>query len=388
MRKIFTLISIVLLKVAFIQISVLGQESNKNVFELLETNQSEVELTGKSNINNFDHWAYSEKKHAIVFYYAPMFQYGANSDRNAYQIHHDAGAMYRWFMVQNENFKLNFQGWVEQSSLLAGKTTKDFMKELQINSAHNASDTEDFSLTFENFFFEAFLFDSKWDITLGRFDPLFVTTFTDYCGWDKYNYFSKTVASDPVPDLGSGMGIYTEYHFSEQLSIGGLINDYQPKNDYLYIPDFGNTTYNYMAFARIKKPFAEEWVSNHNLIYYYTEPKNELDEARGFVYTGNQGLTANTILVLKASFGAGRIYKLNSAYALGITVKKPFHRAGDQFGVAAMVNEKSSDFEYGLDTYYKFFIRRWFTVSPNLQVYYGVNEKMNLIPGFRAFLAY
>ena len=355
---------------------------------MLETDQSEVELMGKSNISNFDHWAYSEKKHAIVFYYAPMFQYGANVDNSAYQFHHDAGAMYRWFMVQNENFKLNFQGWVEQSSLLAGKSTKYFMKELQINSAHNGSDTEDFSLAIENFFFEAFLFDSKWDITLGRFDPLFVTTFTDYSGWDKYNFFSKTVASDPVPDLGSAMGIYTEYHFSNQFSLGGLINDDQPKNEYLYLPDLNNTTYNYMAFARIKKPFAEGWVSNHNLIFYYTQPKNELDEARGFIYTGNQGLSENVILILKASYGEGRIYKLNGAYALGITLKKPFQRAGDQFGIAAMVNEKSSNYEYGLDTYYKFFLRRWFTVSPNLQVYYGVNDKMNYIPGFRAFFAY
>ena len=94
------------------------------------------------------------------------------------------------------------------------------------------------------------------------------------------------------------------------------------------------------------------------------------------------------ILILKLSYGEGYIYKLNSAYALGVTRKQPFQRKGDQFGIAAMVYEKSSEYEYGIDTYYKFFVRRWFNFSPNLQVYYGVNNKLNYIPGISAFFVY
>lgn len=356
--------------------------------KVFERDQQKIAETREEGVNNFDHWAYSEKKHAIVFYFSPMFQYGFNDESNASQIHQDAGAMYRWQMVETDKLKINFQGWVEQSGLIAGNNTKEFISELGIISPHNASDEDDISASLESFFVEAFLLNRKWDITIGRFDPLFLTTFTDYSGWDKYNYFAKTTSSDPVPTIGSAMGLFSEFHINKRLTIGGLIADDQPKNDYLYIPDFNTTTYAYMGFFRLSFPGSSTLVSSHNFNYYFVEKNDEAAEGRGFIYTGNQGISEKLILIMKLSYGEGRVDKLNGAYALGLTRRDPWKRAGDQAGIAAIVNEKSGQFEYGFDAYYKLFIRRWISLSGNLQVYYGINDKMNYVPGFRAFLVY
>ncbi len=369
-------------------IKLFAQEENKNLLELLEEDQGQLIESGENEINNYDHWTYSDKKHAWVIYYAPMFQYGFNKNKSAYQFHHDVGINYRWFMVDNEVVKINFQGWMEFSQLLDGKSTRSFSNELGIISSHNGSSTSDYSLTLESFYFESYWLDGKLDLTIGRFDPIFFSVFTNYSGWDKYNYFSKTAASNPVPTLGSGMGVFTEYKVNDQVRIGGMVVDDQPQNDFLYIPDFGSAHFNFVGFTTLKFPGQQDLYSEHHLAYYYAKAYDENPSGNGIIYTANQGISENLILVIKASYGTGRIDKLNGAYAVGITHKWPFQKTGDLFGIAAILNEKASEYEYGMDVYYKYLIKRWINVSANLQVYYGINDQLNYIPGFRLFLAY
>ena len=112
------------------------------------------------------------------------------------------------------------------------------------------------------------------------------------------------------------------------------------------------------------------------------------DETRGFTYVGNQGLTDKTILVLKAAHGRGEVAKYNSAYAAGVVYKQPFNRPGDQWGFSLQANEKNEVWEYGIDSYYKFSIRPWITVSVNLQLYNTDDGTLNTVPGLRLFLTY
>ena len=97
-----------------------AQNTVENIFKSVKLEADTIE----KNIDRFDRWAYSEKKHDVFFYLAPMFQYGTGEPDNAYNLHHDLGLMYRWFMVDNDKIKINFQGWLEQSSLWAGETTR------------------------------------------------------------------------------------------------------------------------------------------------------------------------------------------------------------------------------------------------------------------------
>ena len=245
-----------------------------------------------------------------------------------------------------------------------------------------------FSISIEYFYFEAFLLNEKWDISIGKFDPLFLTAFTNYSGWDKYNYFAKSSASNPIPPLNAGMGIFSEYHFSDNLSIGGIVTDDQPLNDFLYIPNFGTTTWAYEGFVNFKLGTSKGLYSEHHLSYYYVEAKKGESDGKGFTYVANQGLNDKLILVIKVSNGQNRVLKLNGAYVLGLTFKKPLGRKYDYFGVAAILNEKKNQYEFGIDAFWKFQIAEWFSFSPNVQAYYSVNDQVNMIPGVRAFFAY
>ena len=94
------------------------------------------------------------------------------------------------------------------------------------------------------------------------------------------------------------------------------------------------------------------------------------------------------ILIVKVSIGQNRVLKLNGTYVLGLTFKQPLGREHDYFGVAAILNEKKDQYEFGIDAFWKFQIAEWFSFSPNVQAYYSVNDQVNMIPGVRAFFAY
>ena len=111
------------------------QDEKSAVFNMMESEAATVDTTDKKFTVSFDHWAYSKKKHAILFYFAPMFQYGFNQDKSAYQLHHDFGLFYRWHMIQKKGIKVNFQAWAEQNSLWAGSNTVEFSKELGMISS-------------------------------------------------------------------------------------------------------------------------------------------------------------------------------------------------------------------------------------------------------------
>ncbi len=391
----FLILFLIISSIPFIQAQELMDPNQKpDVLKFLEDTQTETfeefENKGKpQKQSNFDKWAFSEKKHAIVFYYAPLFHYGANTDSSAYTLNHDFGLFYRWFMVDKEKYKLNLQVLLEQNSLLAGESTPHMSKTLNMISVANASDEENHSISLDHFYFENFFFNGKLDFTLGKFDPLFFSTFTPYGYWDRYVFFSKTMASNPIPPIDPGMGFYLEYHISKRMSIAGQMVDNNAPNDFLYLGNIFNTTWMYQGIFRFNIPTKKNLFSDHILSYYYTqEIDNENPSGRGFIYVGNQELVKNTILILKASSGTGKILKLNSAYAIGLLFKNPLERPGDRFGASVQLNEKDSKYEWGVDTYWKFFIREWISISPNLQVYYSINDQLVWIPGFRAFLGY
>jgi len=378
---------IILLAGLLLSISMTAQQMGENNFKSIKL-EAQTDTVQKENIDRFDRWAYSEKKHDVFFYLAPMYQYGTGEPDNAYNLHHDLGLMYRWFMVDNDKIKINFQGWLEQSSLWAGETTSNFSKKTGMISSPNASTVSDHDFSIESFFFEMFLFDQKWDITLGKFDPLFLTTYTNYSGWDKYNYFAKSAASDPVPDLNGGMGLYSEYHVSKSFSFGGLVVDNEAVNDYIYLPDFGSTSWNYMGFLRFKLGNKKGLYSDHNFMVYHQSETKDKTSGSGWIYTANQGLTDKMILILKLSNGSGRIDKLNAAYVAGLSFIDPFQRSADQAGFALMINEKNGQQEYGLDTFYRFFINPYVNIAPNFQAYYTVNDRINTVFGVRAFITF
>jgi len=370
-----------------VSVSSFAQETRTNTIKSINEEKVAEEVESK-NVDRFDRWAYSDKEHDPFFYLAPMVQYGTGSPDNAYNIHHDFGLIYRWFMVNNEKVTINFQGWLEQTSFWGGETTKGFSKKTGMISSPNASSETDHDLSLESFYFEFFLLDKKWDLTIGKFDPLYLTVFTNYSGWDKYNYFSKSAGSDPVPDLDGAMGFYSEYHLSKRFSLGGLVVDNEPQNNFLYIPKFDQTSWNYMGFIRFKIGTGKGLYSDHNLAYFYQSQTGEQPSGDGFIYTANQGLSENLILVLKFSSASGRVDKLNSAYVAGLTFKNPLGKDADQAGFALIVNEKQKEYEYGLDTYYRFFINPYLNVAPNFQLYRTISDKINTVLGFRAFITY
>lgn len=371
-------------------------------FSLVEA-QGKIEDTIRSNIkaievrksvdeiealkDRFDKWAYSQKKHAPFFYLAPMYQYGMGSSTSANNLHHDLGIIYKWRAIENKKVKMNIHGWLEQTSFWAGETTSNFAKKLEMITTTNASSESNHDLSLEQLMAEFFLFDEKLDISIGKFDPIYLTTFTDYSGWDKYNYFNKSVASDPVPDISAGMGLYSEYHVSNNFSFGALVSDNDARNNYLYIPDF-NSSWNYIGFLHFKIGAKKGLYSSHNFMVYSQDTKEGQESGSGFIYTANQGLTKNLILVLKVSNGSGNIDKLNAAYVAGLTFTSPFQRLQDQAGFALVVNEKSGKYEYGLDTYYRYFINEYINVAPNFQLISTVNDKVNTVFGIRTFIQY
>lgn len=366
----------------------LTSQEIRNTLKAINEQINKDEIDKSVTIDRFDRWAYSIKKHDAFIYFAPMLQYGTGTPENAYNLHHDFGIMYRWFMVKNEKIKINLQGWLEQTSFWAGDTTNNFSKKTGMLSSPNASTEEEHNLSLGSFYFEIFLMNEKLDITIGKFDPLFLTVFTNYAGWDKYDYFSKSASSNPVPDLDDGIGLYSEYHFSKKFSFGGLVVDNEAMNNFLYIPKFNKTTWNYIGFFRFKIPTKSKLYSDHNLAYFYQSATGEKESGSGFVYTGNQGLTNNMILILKFSNATGRVDKLNASYVGGLTFINPLHRNNDQTGFAVIVNEKNGNYEYGLDTYYRFFVNPYVNIAPNFQMYYTVNDKINNVFGLRAFISY
>ncbi len=358
-----------------------------DIFNLIESDKVSTEKDKRNT--NFEHWMYSEKKQSIVGYYGAIFQYGINNSTSATTLSHDLGVYYKGKFIEKKRYSLNVEAWVEQNSLIAGKSTGDFSKELGMFSATNGSDAEDHTIGLEYLYIENLFFDGLLDITVGKIDPLFFTTFATYSGWDKYTFISKTAASDPVPPIDPGFGFFTEINFNKYISVGGLITDANPQNDIIDPANFfGKTNYTFQGFVRFAIPANRNLYSYHTVAYYYLQARDTISQAIGFTYVGNQGISENVILTLKISSGADRILKYNSAFSLGAVWLSPFKRAGDQFGFSGQLNEKSGKHEYGIDTYYKFYIKSWITFSTNLQLYYSANEKINTIPGLRLMITY
>ncbi len=362
----------------------------EGVLDLIEREKNALPPSKKINKTNFDRWDYSEKDHAIVGYYGTIFQTGFNDSNTAVTWHHDLGAFYRGYLVKKDSYRLNAQVWVEQNSLIAGDDPKKFSQRLGMFSGTNGSDTEGHEWpTIEYLYFENFFFDGFLDITLGKIDPLFLSTFTSYAGWDKMTFFSKTAASDPVPDLNAGFGFYTGLNITDNFEFGVMMVDDNARNDYFDpVNFFYNTSYSYQALVSWKIPTRHDLYSTHILSYYYVEPKEGAGDGRGYTYVANQGLSKKHIITIKASQGSGRVTKYNGAYALGLIFLNAFQRPGDQFGTALLLNEKGGKYEYGLDSYYKLFIKPWITFDGNLQLYYTPAKTLNVIPGIRAMITY
>ena len=358
-----------------------------NVFDIIELDKGGTEKNKQNT--NFEHWMYSQKKHAVVGYYGVMFQNGFNKESSVSTLNHDIGIYYKGKLIENKNYKLTIEAWAEQNSLLAGKSTKEFSEELGMFSATNGSDAEGHTIGLGYLYIENLFLDGLLDFTFGKLDPLFFTTFATYSGWDRYTFFSKSAASDPVPPLDPGFGFFTEVNFNDYISVGGIVTDANPQNEVIDpVSFFSNTNYAFQGFVRFAFPSSKKLYSYHIASYYYVQSRDTIEQARGFTYVGNQGITKNVILTIKISYGVDRILKYNAAYSLGAVWLHPFNRAGDQFGFSGQINEKSGQNEYGLDTYYKVYITPWITCSANLQLYYTSNKEMNLNPGLRLMLTY
>jgi hypothetical protein len=358
-----------------------------NVFDMIENDVVNAEKLKEGT--NFEKWMYGQKRHSLVVYYGAMLQYGVNDKASAMTLNHDLGVFYKGKFIERKNYKLTVEAWVEQNSLLTGKSTKDFSKELGMFSATNGSDATGHTIGLEYLYIENLFFNGKLDITLGKIDPLFLTTFATYSGWDRYTFFSKTAASDPVPPIDPGFGVFTEINFNKYISIGGLVSDDNPQNDIIDpVNFFSNTNYAFSGFVRFALPSSKNLYSYHIVSYYYVQPWDTIEQAKGFTYVGNQGVSKNIILTIKVSNGANRVLKYNAAYAIGAVWLQPFNRPGDQFGFSGQLNEKEGKQEYGIDTYYKLYIKPWITCSANLQVYYASGKKINTIPGFRIMVTY
>lgn len=372
-------------------ISLLGYAQRDSVPSLVKpdafrTIELEKQHAGKTN---FDHWNYSKKKHAVVGYLGSIAQGGFSNGQSTSTWHYDAGAIYRGYLVNTKGYKMNVHAWVEHTNLVSGSDPKQFAKDINMFSVPNASDAEGAGISIEYFHLENFFFDGFWDVTIGKMEPTFYMTFASYSGWDKLTLYSKTASSDPVPDLDGAFGIFTEFNFSKYLSVGAQVLDDNPRNEYIDVGNFfGNTTYNYQAFVRWAIPTKKDVYSYHILDFYSVPQSADKASGNGWMYVGNQGLTDRLILAVKFSKGSGRILKYNGAYSAGLIYLNPFNRKGDQTGVSFIVNELGGQYEYGVDTYYKLFLKNWVTAAGSLQGYHTKSNNIALIPGLRLMMTY
>ena len=362
-----------------------------SALDLIEREQKQLAENEDYGTSRFDRWTYSQKKHALVGYYGTIFQYGWGNSSSQAHWHHDLGVFYKGNFVDTRAYKMNVQVWAEQASLLAGKSTKDMAQELGMFSLTNANTSTDHTIRLEYLYIENFFFDGVWDVTIGKLDQLFLTTFADFTGWDKMTFFSKTAASDPVPPIDASVGVFSELNFSPNFSLGGLITDTKD-DDFIDIGSFfSSDAYFYQGFVRWGFPSANGLYSYHIASYYRAEASRaEGGEGRadGVTYVGNQGLTSRHILTLKASKGWNRTGAYDGAYSVGIVFLEALGWKGDQIGAAVILNEKARQLEYGLDAYYKFYLVNWFSTSLNIQLYRSVDEKMVTVPGVRAMVTY
>ena len=233
------------------QDTVRQSDPKARVLSLLEEERSRIfDLETEEGRSNFDRWAYSQKDHAVVGYYGTIFQYGFNEDNSVAHWHHDLGAYYRGRLVKSDFYKLNVEAWAEQSTRIAGKPTKDMAAELGMFSLTNGNTVSTSSLRLEYLYVENYFFNGFLDVTLGKLDQLFLTTFTDYGGWDKMTFFSKTAASDPVPPIDAAFGVFTELNISQHFSLGGMVTDTKD-DDFIDIGNFfSDGPKFYQVFAR------------------------------------------------------------------------------------------------------------------------------------------
>ena len=238
-------------------------------------------------------------------------------------------------MPDMPNYTMNVEMWVEQTSFLAGKINKNLAKELGMFSLTNSNTAAGHELSLEYLYLENFFFDGIWDLTIGKIDPLFLTTFALYTGWDKMTYFSKPGASDPVPPIDPGFGFFTEFNLSKHLSVGGLVIDGDPKSDFIDVINFfSNTSYVYQGFIHWAFPTSGNLYSYHIASYYYGEPTDTGGKSNGITYVANQGISEDIILTLKVFKGWGRTDAYDGAYAAGVVLLDPFSLKGDQIGAA------------------------------------------------------
>lgn len=66
----------------------------------------------------------------------------------------------------------------------------------------------------------------------------------------------------------------------------------------------------------------------------------------------------------------------------------PFQRDGDQAGFALILREKDNEYETGTGFYCRFFLIAYLNLTPNFQMYYTVNKRINTVFGFRDFVSY
>ncbi|BDD02149.1 hypothetical protein [Persicobacter psychrovividus] len=353
----------------------------------------------KGRMTNFQHWNYSKKKHAFLSYYGSSVQFGFNGSQQTHSLNHSLGLFYKGSWIESKNYKMKVHGWVEQNSLLAGVNTKQFGKDLGIFSQVNGFDATGHALSLEYLYVQNLFFDDRLDISIGKIDPLFSTLFTNYAGWDRMTFFSKTMTSNPVPPMGTGFGMLTEFHLSNHVSIGALAVNANEKSPIMEPHRFfsSNQPLFYQGFVRWNIPTKDNLYSSHVFTCYgfdriTSAEYHPMRNAYGWAYVGNQGLSKKSILTLKASAGNGMIQKYRAGYGVGFVHLSPFNRHGDQLGYSVVLNEGAGAyegrFEAGVDAYYKMFVRPWFTASVNMQIIYGVNQKMNYVPGFRVMMTF
>ena len=267
-----------------------------DVFSFFEQEQKRTAQL-RDGKTNFNHWEYSKKKHAVVGYFGTIMQAGFSGGESAFTWHGDLGAIYRGYLIDSKAYKMNVHAWVENTNLFAGSDPKAFAKTLGMFSVPNASDETGNSISLEYLLIENFFFDGFWDVTVGKLEPLFYSTFANYTGWDKMTFFSKTASSNPVPDMDGGFGVFTELNFSKYFSIGAQIHDDNPRNEYFDPGNFfNNTTYAYQGFVRFALPTKKELYSFHSLVFYGYEESPDRPSGNGWIYVGNQGISDNLIL--------------------------------------------------------------------------------------------
>lgn len=342
-----------------------------------------------NNTSRFEQWLETDKKHAAVLYNGSIYQYGFNAKNNTQTLNNDMGIFYRGYLIEKKNYHLHLQAWGELSSILAGSSTKEFSKELNMFSAINSSSTEGHNIALEYFYFENFLFDQKLNISFGKIDPTFITTYTQYAGWDRYSFFSKTSSSDPIPPMDPGFGFLSEFKVNRNIKLGIMMVDNESPIDFIDpIHFFKTNSYSYQGYAKFSISGSRNLHSEHILSLFYVEANQKESSSKGFTYVGNQEVREDWILIAKASKAWGRVDKYNSAYSMGLIKRNPFNRNGDHLGLSLQMNEKEGVHEYGIDSYYKFFMTSWLSGSVNVQVYQTEKQITNVIPGLRLLVTY